>query len=154
MPAPIYQYAQVTDLAAGINPAALAGVDPTTQAGAIADASALIDSYLRQQFTLPLTKVGTDVRRVCVNVAIYYILVGRGYNPEAGSDPGIRARYEDAIAWLKAVASGTAIPDITDSTPGGAEGEIGARPLVISSDQRGFSSRADPNGRTAPFQDD
>jgi hypothetical protein len=81
-------------------------------------------------------------------------MVGRGYNPEAGGDPGIRDRYKDAIDWLKLVSAGKAVPDVTDSSVGAAEGRPGSRPTVISSSQRGFSSRGDPNGRTGPFQSD
>lgn len=155
MPTPITQYAQIADLDTGINAAALAGVDPAVKTANLVDASAIIDGYLRDQFTLPLTgTVGGDIRRACVNIAVYFIMVGRGYNPDAGADPGIRERYTDALTWLKLVAQGTVTPTVTDSSAGSAEGRPGARPGVFSSSSRGFSSRGDPNGRQWPFQGD
>ncbi len=154
MPTPITQYASIADLDSGINAVALAGVASLTKTDNLVQASSIIDSFLRSQFTLPLVQVGGDVKRACINIAVYFIMVGRGYNPDAGGDPGIRDRYLDSIAWLKLVALGTAIPDVTDSSPAAAEGRPGARPVVISSSQRGFSSRGDPNGRSGPFQSD
>lgn len=151
---PVLQYAVAADLDSGISANAIAGVTTPNKTEAIEDASRLIDSFLRAQFTLPLTQVGGDVKRACINIAVYYVLVGRGYNPDAGEDPGIRQRYDDAIGWLKMVSAGKAVPDITDSTPGAAEGVPGSRPTVISSSQRGFSSRGDPSGKTSPFQGD
>lgn len=151
---PVTAYAVVADLDSGINALALTGVTTQQKTDAIDAASRLIDSFLRAQFTLPLTQVGSEVKRACVNIAVYYVLVGRGYNPEAGADPGIRQRYEDAVSWLKMVSAGKAVPDVTDSSEGATEGRPGSRPTVISSSQRGFSSRGDPNGRTGPFQSD
>lgn len=151
---PVTAYAVVADLDSGINAAALAGVPTQTKTDAINDASRLIDSFLRAQFTLPLVQVGGDVKRACIHIAVYYALTSRGYNPEVGGDPGIRQRYDDALAWLKLVSSGKAVPDVTDSSVGAAEGRPGSRPTVISSSQRGFSSRGDPNGRSGPFQGD
>lgn len=154
MPTPITQYAQIADLDTGINAAALAGVPSGTKTSNLVDASGIIDSYLRDQFTLPLTQVGSDIKRACIHIATYFILVGRGYNPDAGADPGIRDRYTDTLAWLKLVAQGTVTPDVTDSSPGATEGRPGSRPSVFSSSSRGFSSRGDPNGRRFPFQGD
>jgi len=151
--ATVLQYAVVADLDSGISANAIAGVTTQQKTDAIDAASRLIDSFLRAQFTLPLTQVGGDVKRACINIAVYYVLVGRGYNPEVGEDPGIRQRYEDAIAWLKMVSAGKAVPDITDSSEGSEEGLPGSSPTVISSSQRGFSARGDPNGRW-PFQGD
>jgi phage gp36-like protein len=160
-------YADVTELASGINAAALAGVDTTSKTVGLTDASAIIDSYLgghqfgAPQFVLPLVTYGGDIRRACLNIATYFIMVGRGYNPDAGADPGIRDRYDDSILWLKDVAKGLAVPSgVIDSSPppgdGTGIGGSGLRgsPLVISSSSRGFSSRGDPNGRTGPFQGD
>lgn len=152
--AAVTQYATSVDLDSAINAAALSGVTPTQKTDAIDQASRLIDSFLRSQFTLPLTTVGGDVKRVCMNIAVYYVMVGRGYNPDAGADPGIRQRYEDGIAWLKLVSLGTVVPDVTDSSPGAAEGVPSSGPTVISSSQRGFSSRGDPNGKSWPFVGD
>jgi phage gp36-like protein len=151
---PLTAYATQTDLTDGINPGALVGVTGTQMDKAIDDASREIDSYLRAQYTLPLLTVGADVRRKTVDIAVYYLMVGRGYNPEAGGDPGIKQRYDNAVAWLRLVSKGEVNPDITDSTAGSAEGTHGSRPTVISSSQRGFSARNDPSGCRWPFQGD
>lgn len=149
----VLQYAAQVDLLNGINPGALSGVTGGQMDAAIEDASREIDSYLRGQYTLPLQSVGADIRRKTVDIAVYRLMVGRGYNPESGADPGIERRYTDALAWLKLVARGEVNPDITDSTDGSAEGRHGSRPTVISSSQRGFSGRGDPCSRW-PFQGD
>lgn len=149
---PVTAYAVAADLDSGINALALAGVPTPTKTDNIESASRIIDSFLRAQFTLPLTQVGGDIKRACVNIAVYYVLVGRGYNPDAGGDPGIRDRFKDAIDWLKLVSAGKVVPDITDSSPEAAEGRPGSRPTVISAPTRGFSSRGDPNGGGWPFQ--
>ena len=148
---PVTAYAVAADLDTGINAAAMTGVPTQTKTDNIDAASRLIDSFLRAQFTLPLTQVGSDVKRACIHIATYYVLVGRGYNPDAGADPGIRQRYEEALALLSLVSAGKAVPDITDSSPEAAEGRPGSRPTVISSSSRGFSSRGNPNGGGWPF---
>lgn len=152
MPA-VTTYATKDALGAAINPAALSGVSPAAMDVAIADASAEADGYLRSQFTLPLLAVNDPaLRRHVANMAIYQLMVARGYNPEAEGD-GLRQRYTDAIAWLKGVGAGSITPNVTDSAGGSSSGvSAGAAPVVISSPQRGFSSRGDPNGRTGPFQ--
>jgi phage gp36-like protein len=141
-------YAQVSDFSAfGINENAIRGYDPTKVAKALAAASRDIDGYLDTQFTLPLLTWGDDIKRCCCVLAAWDIVSGRGYNPEAGADKNIKDRYDDRLKWLDKVSKGTVIPRVTDSTPGGTIGRPGARPLMVSSSQRGWSSR--PNG-TAP----
>jgi phage gp36-like protein len=150
---PVTIYATKDDLGSAINPSALSGLGPAAQDRALTDASAEADGYLRNQFTLPLTAVNDPaLRRHVANMAIYQLMVARGYNPEAEGD-GIRQRYTDAIAWLKGVGAGTITPSITDSASGSSSGvSAGAAPMVISSPLRGFTSRGDPNGRSGPFQ--
>jgi phage gp36-like protein len=138
----------------GVNAAALLPIPAAVQDAALAAASEVADSYLRSQFVLPLITWGTDLTRAVCMIAAYDLLVGRGYNPEAGADTNIRLRYEDAIAWLKDVARGLAALDATDSSPGGEPGSSTlAGPRVASSSQRGYSIRGtnDPRG---PFQGD
>jgi phage gp36-like protein len=148
---PVTAYAVAADLDSGINAAAMTGVPTQTKTDNIESASRIIDSFLRAQFTLPLVQVGGDVKRACIHIATYYVMVGRGYNPEAGGDPGIRDRYKDAMDWLKLVSAGKAVPDVTDSSPDAAEGRPGSRPTVISSASRGYNTRGDPNGGGWPF---
>jgi phage gp36-like protein len=74
---------------------------------ALADASALIDSYLSQRYTLPLPVVPEIVKRTCVDVALYQV-VREG--TQASED--YRLRYEDAVAWLRNIATGLAALDL------------------------------------------
>jgi phage gp36-like protein len=150
----VLQYAVRSDLASGINAAAIAGVPTATQDQAIDDASREIDGYLRSQGTLPLLWAGADVRRKAVDIAIFYIMKGRGFNPEVGADVLIEKAYDNAIAWCKLVARGTVTPDVTYSDAGATQGSPGSRPSVYSSSQRGFSNRGDPGGGRWPFQGD
>ena len=156
----ITQYAQIADLASSINPAALVGVTDAQKTAALIQASRMFDEALPSMYKLPLLAVGAHVVSKVCDMAIYRLLVGRGYNPEAGGDPGIRERFADALRWLVLVRDGKVTPDITDSGAGAAL-TMGptARPTVISSPQRGFSGRVDPNavnvvppGPRWPFQ--
>lgn len=152
---PVTTYAAISDVNAAINAAALTGIDDPRKTAAIAGASAEADDYLRDQYTLPLQTNGSASLTIHVaNIAVYRLMVGRGYNPEAGGDPGIRDRYKDAIDWLKLVAAGKVTPNVTDSAPEttGPGSSGGAVPQVITSPQRGYSYRGDPNGRSGPFQ--
>jgi len=152
VPAPVTQYASTTDLDNQINAGALSGVTTQQKTDAIDKASREMDGYFRDPFTLPFVQVGTDVAMHCANIAIYRLMVGRGYNPESGGDPGIRDRYKDALAWCTLVSKGTITPDVTDSSSGASEGHATDGPMVISSASRGFSSRGDANGKVWPFQ--
>jgi phage gp36-like protein len=145
-------YATRTDLeAVGINPAAIAGIDNTKVTEALTSASARVDSYLRSQFTLPLTQFGADIVEATCKIAAYELLAGRGYNPAAGSDPNVRQRYEDMVGtpgksgWLEQVAKGLVNPDVTDSSPEPVEGRPGFLPLPISASSRGWTQRRDAN---------
>jgi|SRR5882724_2175745 len=136
-------YAQVSDFSAfGINENAIRGYDATKVSKALAAASREIDGYLASQFTLPLRAWGDDLKRCACIMATWDVVSGRGYNPEAGADKNIKDRYEGRIRWLEQVSKGTVIPRVTDSSPGSAIGRPGARPLMVSSSQRGWSNRA------------
>src|SRR5262245_29771771 len=78
------------------------------------EASEFADGYLRQQFVLPLTRWGSDlVRRVC-DVAAYYLVCVRGFNPE--TDGHFLANYESAEKWFREVAKGLISPDVVDGS--------------------------------------
>lgn len=155
-------YAQIGDFAAfGISENAIQGYDPTKVSKALAAASRTMDGYLRPQFTLPLLAWTDDMKRACCIIAVWDILSGRGYNPESGSDVNVRDRYytimgdpsKPGSGWLPGVAAGRIIPSVTDSSSGGAIGRPSARPLMVSSSQRGFSSRG-TSGPAGRFQGD
>lgn len=115
--------------------AALASVSAADQTAALQAASDLADSYLRSRYTMPLTAWADDLRRAVCAIATYDLMSHRGYNPETGGDPNIRARYDDAIRWLEKVASGQISPSVTDSAPAASEA---GRARVSSKPARGW----------------
>lgn len=110
-------------------------------------ASEEADSYLANQYTLPLTAWGQDLRAAICKIAVYEFLSVRGLNPEPGSSDGnVRDRAKDARTWLMRVGEGKATPGgIADSSvPAGVAGAPSATPEVQSAEQRGWSSRGEP----------
>lgn len=77
---------------------------------ALADADALIDSYLEKRYTLPLDPVPATMLRVACVLARYFLY------KDAPSDK-VRTDYEDAIAWLKDVAKGIVQLGVTQDEP-------------------------------------
>ena len=62
MPAPVTQYAQISDFdVAGVNAPALVAFTTAQKNAALVNASRLLDGYFRSQFTLPFTQVGGDL---------------------------------------------------------------------------------------------
>ena len=129
-------YATTTDLTqVGISAEALADIAAGDQEAAIDAASAVVDSYLRSRFTLPLTEFGDDLTRATCVLAVYDLLVVRGYNPEAGAADQVRLRYEDVLRWLERVSAGSITPAVTDSSSTGA---ARAAPRAASNTARGW----------------
>jgi phage gp36-like protein len=136
------RYASIDDLTAvGVNPDALKGISPTRVGAALDDASAEADGYLAAQYTLPLLVWGGDLKKKVAQLAAYDLIAARGRNPQ-GLDEDLRLRYQDAIKWLEGVRSGVITPTgISDSTPSQTAGTPGYEPVVVSSSQRGYSTR-------------
>lgn len=70
---------------------------------ACADASSLIDSYLAKGgYATPVAPVPDVLTMHATNIAVYQLSpeVGGSYTKEK------RQRYEDALAWLEAIAAG------------------------------------------------
>lgn len=137
-------YATTTQLAsAGLPAQALAGVSSTIQGEHLDEASAVIDSYLRAAYTLPLaTPYPSEVVRCCCHLAAYSLICWRGYDP-ARSPETFRQRHEDAILWLRDVSAGRAALAVSaDSTSDLQEG--GPRVQSGSVDTDGVV--ADPRG--------
>jgi phage gp36-like protein len=76
-------------------------VDPVPLAKALADASALIDSYCGLRYLLPLTPLPTVVNRYCLDIARYML-------DRIRSREDVRLRYEDAIKFFEKVCKGQA----------------------------------------------
>ncbi len=74
-------------------------IDAAVVSKAIADASSLIDSYVRSRYPLPLLSVPGDLERIACDIARFYLF--------ADSVPdAVKYRYEDAMKWLKQLAAG------------------------------------------------
>jgi phage gp36-like protein len=148
------RYAEPPDLVnLGIASAALDAITNQSKIAALEAASRLIDSYYAQCFTLPIVTWTDDTKRACVNIATYDLLSKRGFSPQSGSDENIRLRYEDTIRWLEQVAACNLSPQVTDSSVD-PSGGVDSRADVISSSQRGWSSRGETDGVGVPFSDD
>lgn len=132
------QYATIAQLIqSGMSLQALSSpsiASSTVQNQALLEASQEVDSYLRQQFQLPLTQWGSDIVSATCRIAAYQLICVRGFNPNAEADAVYEANRDKAHAWLKDVAKGLASPDITDSSSNAAPGvqAPAAQPLASS----------------------
>ncbi|MBS7703313.1 gp436 family protein [Chelatococcus asaccharovorans] len=87
-------------------------VDQPSVDRALQEATGEIDAYISQRYAVPVSPVPTVLRRVCVDMAVYYLAGETG----ATITLEISRRYERALSFLKDVAKGTA-------TLGSTEGE-------------------------------
>ncbi|KAF1366538.1 gp436 family protein [Yokenella regensburgei] len=81
-------------------PWASAEADDERIARHLRGASGRIDAYISARYRLPLRQVPDALRDYCCDIA-RYLMTGN----EHTCNEVIRLRYEDAIAWLKLVAS-------------------------------------------------
>jgi phage gp36-like protein len=79
-------------------------IDSATVSAAINDASAEIDSYLRNRYPFPLLSTPPELERIACNIARYYL-----YNDSAIN--AVSERFEQAIEWLKLLAQGKVMID-------------------------------------------
>lgn len=143
------QYATTTDLnQIGILAQALVNVPAPALTESLQAASAVCDSYLQDQYILPLTSWGYDLVRATCIIAAWDCLTVRGYSPQSNGDQNIYKRYQDAIAWLEDVAKGTKKPSqIVDSSvvPGPGNGDELTTPFsggnLVTSRVRGWTDR-------------
>lgn len=119
----------------GVNAAALSGISTTAQDAAIEAASEVADSYFRSRYNLPLLAWGTDVTRAVCQIAVYDLLVMRGFNPEQAADQNLQARADSAVAWLRAVGKQEAQANVT---PTPVQSPDYDQPRVLTSTPRGW----------------
>ncbi len=111
-------------------------LDTTAVDSALSDASGLMDSYLSTRYTLPLVDYPDLLKRLCADIAVYWLAEDGG-----GTTEEKRQRYEDALQWLGRIANGKAELNIIDSddesdTPAGTVASDG---VLIQSNTRLFS---------------
>jgi phage gp36-like protein len=87
-------------------------IDADIVSGVLDEASAIVDSYCRTRYVVPLQQ-STDATRVTRDVAIYLLYSRR---PQKMQDT-VRQRYEDALALLKDVSMGKASLDQPVNAP-------------------------------------
>lgn len=81
---------------------------------AIADSAAIIDSYLRKRYTVPLNPVPQVITRACCVLARYDLCVGGDREPATQ----VVSDRKDTIAWLAKIADGSVtLEDISPVAP-------------------------------------
>lgn len=76
-------------------------IDGARVENALADATAVIESYLRARYAMPLTPVPREITRACCYLARYDLAQGGEQTP---SDQVTKDR-DATLAWLDAMAS-------------------------------------------------
>lgn len=137
------RYAEIADARRlGLGARAFTDEDSRAMLANLDAASAEADSYLGNQYTLPITAWSEDLKAAVSKIAVYEFLSVRGLSPEPGSPDGnVKARADQARQWLRDVGRGLATPSgIADSTPN-TPGVPGFQPAIETSSQRGWSTR-------------
>jgi len=103
-------------------------IDEAVLTQSIADASAEIDGYLGGRYSLPLPNVPAHLTRICCDIARYLL------HDEHAREP-IAKRYDDAIRFLKSLASGQiglGMPDEGDASPSNNTAQISSAGSVFA----------------------
>lgn len=114
-------------------------IDETRLQGAIDDAAATINGYIRKRVALPLDPVPRILERHARAIAYYLLFDQRGTDDV----PEPRNRYKDAIRFLEQVAKGEVslgdeiAGDGVDASPGAVSTEAPPRDFTRAS-LRGF----------------
>lgn len=125
----------------GLQERAVKGQNPIPDATLnqeLISASAIIDTFLRPAYNLPLTSWGEDVETICACIARYRIISYRGYDPNDNIDQQYRLQYEDCINLLQRVADGRGSLNVVDSS----NQTVAPIPSVLSSPPRGWSRQS------------
>jgi len=99
----------------GLSPKALSRFSPEELDRGLEAASAVVDSYLRARYTLPIQRWGLELTRCVAQIAAYDLMLSKGFDPSLAADEQLRLRYEDALAWLKMVRKNEVDPGISDT---------------------------------------
>lgn len=137
----------------GIRAEALRAIDPSDLQAAIVAASKTIDGYLRSRYKLPLVAWGEDISLICARLAVYQLVVVRGFNAARSGDEQIEKQQELAMQTLRDIPRNAYSPDVTDSSAGAGPGVSApaGSVQVFSDSSRGYFSD-DRAGYAGPFQ--
>lgn len=100
----------------GVATDALNGIAVSVRDDARGAATDVAMSYIRKQYTPPITTTDMSVKRAVAHIAAYDLLCTRGFSPLAGSDDAIEKRHDKALGWLLKLSKGHVEANITDST--------------------------------------
>lgn len=141
-------YATTADLeTAGLPPGVLSSVDTAVQELALEKSSRFADKYLRTQYRLPISApYDPALVDIVVRLAVWRLMVRRGFSPQQGSDTAFRIGYEDAVAELVGIANGQQRLDVVQSTPAHEE------PIVLTSPPRGYTECQGIDGPVGPYE--
>ncbi len=98
---------------------ALVSIDTAVQDAVCEEVSRRIDSYVRARYgndSLPFLVWDTLITSIAARLAVYELLVTRGYNPAAGSDPNIERRYLYAVQECEKIQKQQLHPIVTLQT--------------------------------------
>lgn len=73
---------------------------------AISDASSLMDLYLAERYSLPLSEIPEPLKKIAVDISLYFIYSGR-FDDEIPDN--IRTRYKEALTVLQKINEGALI---------------------------------------------
>jgi phage gp36-like protein len=109
-------YSALSDFYAhGLAESVCASLDSDALDDAREAAKDLMDGYFRAatppiELPLPLSSVSRQIKRIECHIAAWDLINTRGCEPGGEDEDRLRYRYEQAIAWLKSVASGAVQP--------------------------------------------
>ncbi len=92
-------------------------IDATVVAEALADADAIIDSYIGKRYDLPLAS--TPIRLIAVGCDLARYSLYKDDPTET-----VAARHTDAIKWLRDISTGAAVLDVAGSPPAAAGDQV------------------------------
>lgn len=130
------QYASAAELKQlGLPAEALEDVTDADIDAQIQASCGVIDAYLSARVTLPISTPYPDVlKRFSVDMAVFHILMRRGFNPEA-YDANYKELHDRAEMFFKDFAEGKVnIPGLIDATPSVSEGA----PRISTGTARGW----------------
>lgn len=81
---------------------------------ALDDASAIIDSFLRKRYNVPLEAVPPEINRACCMLARYDL----GMGTERSISDQVKQAREETFSWLRGIANGTVVLGMEEVTAG------------------------------------
>lgn len=129
-------YATVTDMTTAfgfeeilelstLDDAAAQSIDAAVIEGAIADASGLINGYLQGRYTLPLLVIPAMLRRICCDIARYYL-------HRIAPSEDVLERYKNALKLLSEIGTGRVDLGLTVADSPAA---VGGLPIFVAGDR-------------------